>query len=304
MLGRVVEVTGTGQHLSISRGFLLVKEDGTEKGKVPLSDIAVVMVANTAITLSAHVVQALQEHGALLVFAAKNHHPSHLVWPLAGHHQHHLRLHQQIKAKPTLHKRLWQQLVQAKIRHQGQVLHHVHGDDANLLKFAKHVQSGDPDNKEDQAARRYWKPLMGQTFRRQTDGEGVNSLLNYGYTIVRAAMARAVVASGLHPALGIHHHNTNNPYCLVDDLMEPFRPAVDFTVYNLAQNDQTDLTPDTKKQLVDVLYQDLQTAEGNSPLLLCQQKLAQSYAASLEAGKPELMFPKSVIPTLAQGLLL
>lgn len=304
MLGRVIEVTSAGQHLSISRGFLVIKHEGAEKAKLPLDDLAVVVVANTAISLSAHVVHALQEHGSLLVFVGKNHHPSHLVWPLAGHHQHHLRLHQQIAAKPILLKRLWQQVVQAKIRHQGQVLQHIHGEDANLVKFAKHVQSGDPDNKEAQAARRYWKPLMGKNFSRQANGDGANVLLNYGYTIVRAAMARAVAASGLHPALGIHHHNSYNPFCLVDDLMEPFRPAVDLVVYGLLNNNQTDLTPETKKQLVNVLYQDLQTPEGNSPLMLCQQKLAQSYATSLEANKPELAFPNHIIPTLAQGLLL
>ena len=302
MPGRIIEVQAPGQHLSVQRGFLIIRQEGEDKARLPLSDLDAVIIGGTGISLTAHVVQALEEHGALLVFTGKTHHPSHLVWPLAAHHQHHLRLHTQIAASGPLKKRLWQQVVQAKIRHQGQVLETLTGKDEGLQAFVRHVQSGDPDNKEAQAARRYWKPLLGTDFKRDPDGDEVNSLLNYGYAVIRAGMARAVAACGLHPALGIHHANQFNPFCLVDDLMEPFRPAVDYKVHALVQRGDTALTPESKRELVDVFYSDLKTADGASPLTTCMQKLAQSYMASLEAGKPSLVFPLEITP-LAQDLL-
>lgn len=149
---------------------------------------------------------------------------------------------------------------------------------APLLALARKVKSGDPENIEAQGARRYWKLLFNGNFRRDQDGGGLNAMLNYGYTILRAATARAVVAAGLHPSIGLHHSHDNNAMRLVDDLMEPFRPVIDIKVYLYWRNNQEALTPEVKRTLVRVLYEDMQTDAGVTPVMVCMQKLATSVA--------------------------
>ena len=149
--------------------------------------------------------------------------PTAWLWPVDGHHVQALRMRCQLGASRPLCKRLWQVVVKAKISQQKNVLDLLQFCDGGLGSLARRVKSGDPDNVEAQAARRYWPLLFGKEFRRERYGPFPNPFLNYGYTVLRAAMARAVVSAGLHPSLGIHHHNRANPMCLVDDLMEPFR---------------------------------------------------------------------------------
>ncbi|NIQ00045.1 MAG: type II CRISPR-associated endonuclease Cas1, partial [Nitrospinaceae bacterium] len=155
------------------------------------------------------------------------------------------------------------------------------------------VGSGDPENCEAQAARRYWKPLMGPAFKRDVKAEGVNSLLNYGYAVLRAATARAVAASGLHPALSLHHHNQANPFGLVDDLMEPFRPCVDQVVRKLKDEGLEEVIPDTKRQLAAVLDMDLKTERGTTPLSNTLFHMAQSLVTSYETRKDCLILPEA-----------
>ena len=149
---------------------------------------------------------------------------------------------------------------------------------APLQALVGKVKSGDPENIEGQGARRYWGLLFGPEFRRDQDGDGVNALLNYGYTILRSATARAVVAAGLHPSIGLHHSNDANAMRLVDDLMEPFRPMADLKVWQLHQAAESHVTPDTKRALVRVLYDDMPTAAGVTPVMVCMQRLATSLA--------------------------
>ncbi len=171
-------------------------------------------------------------------------------------------------------------------------------EEKHLKELAKKVSSGDKENLEAQAARKYWQRLFGKDFRRNFNLQGTNSLLNYGYAVLRATTARAIFASGLHPAIGIHHSNQENAFCLVDDLMEPFRPLVDFVVKKLVdQNGEIkELTPELKKSLTKILNLDLATSAGTTPINNCLIRLCQSFVNSLEKGEAKLDFPLSPLP--------
>jgi CRISPR-associated protein Cas1 len=209
----------------------------------------------------------------------------------------------QVDAALPLKKRLWQQIVSAKILMQAAILDSMAQPSGALLAMAKSVRSGDSENMEAQAARRYWPLLMGADFRCDHDQPGTNALLNYGYTILRAATARAVLGAGFHPSLGLHHHNRGNPMCLVDDLMEPFRPLVDLLVLRLShENAIPTLDKDSKRALVAITAFDLTTSAGVTPLANCLERLAQSLATSLEEAKPCLDLPLIPSPLDLSGI--
>ncbi len=168
--------------------------------------------------------------------------------------------------------------------------------------LARSVRSGDPDNVEAQAARRYWPLLMGKEFRRDPAAEGANGLLNYGYTVVRAILSRAICASGLHPTLGVHHSNQFNAFALADDLMEPYRPIVDMAVFNLVATGEVTVTPITKAVLASLGSLDLETPEGVSPLSTHAVRLTHSVATSFERGKCELSLPVPPSPLALSGI--
>lgn len=291
MIGRVVEIAETGNYLSLHRGFLVVTAGKEEKGRVPLDDIAVLLISGHGNSLSTNVVNKLVEKGAQIVFCGPNFQPSGLIWPMDSHHLQQHRIHLQIEVSQPLKKRLWQTLVRAKIGHQAEVLKQAGKPDPMLESLVKRVGSGDPENCEAQAARRYWKPLLGDDFKRDTDAGGANAFLNYGYAVLRAATARAVSAVGLHPTLSLHHRNKENPFGLVDDLMEPFRPCVDVLVRELQDKGEEELTPSNKQCLASVLHRDLQGPGGVSPLANCLLRLAQSLVASYEEKKDRLILP-------------
>lgn len=205
-------------------------------------------------------------------------------------------MRQQLEAGEPLRKRLWQVLVKAKIEQQQAVLERLGKPDGAFDLLARKVRSGDPENIEAQAARRYWPLLMGPSFRRDREAEGSNAMLNYGYTVLRAGVARAVVAAGLHPSIGLHHSNRANPMCLVDDLMEPFRPIVDYMVAQITASGLDRITPETKRTLAEVLAFDMSTEQGTTPVSTCLERLATSLAQSFESGKPALALPKTFLP--------
>lgn len=302
MSGRIVEITERGQYLSMYRGFMVVQKEKEEKGRVPLADIEVLMLTSQGNSLSTNLVNALLEQNTMIVFCGHNFQPTGLVWPSSPHHQHFQRLQLQMEASLPLKKRLWQQLVQAKIACQTEVLGYFNSADPEMESLVRRVASGDPQNCEAQAARRYWPRLMGKEFRRDPKLDGVNSLLNYGYAVLRSATARALASSGLHLALGIHHHNPSNAFCLADDLMEPFRPLVDWTVRQLDEEGATEMTPEVKKNLAAILKMDMESTRGNSPVSNCLIRLAQSMVRSFENRKPELDLPKPILPVAAEEI--
>lgn len=284
MIGGIVEVAETGRYVSVHRGFLKVSEDGSELGRVPLDDITALILSAPQVMLSKNLMVELAERKAVIVTCGRNWHPLSLTLPFAPHFEAAGILHDQIAASVPLKKRLWQKIVRAKIAHQAAVLrrhlpNHPKLSELNVLK--RRVKSGDPENMEAQAARHYWPSLMGENFRRDRSGEDVNIYLNYGYTVLRAATARAVCAAGLHPALGLHHGARGNAFALVDDLMEPFRPVVDSIARDLDGEGPPELTPDNKRRLAAVLQTDLVGERGLSPLVNCLGTFATSLAESL-----------------------
>ena len=304
MIGRIVEIADDRRHLFVHRGFLVVRDtDGERKelGQVPLDDIAAVIANAHGLTYTNNLLVALAERGAPFVLCGANHNAVGMLVTLDGHHVQAKRIEAQIGAtQPTL-KRLWAAIVKAKLEQQAAALEGMGASTVPLQALVGKVRSGDPDNIEGQGARRYWTLLFGDDFRRDQSGEGLNALLNYGYTILRSAMARAVVASGLHPSLGLHHSNDANAMRLVDDLMEPFRPVVDLKVWQLNRAGETMVTPETKRALVRVLYDDMQTTLGVTPVMVCMQRLATSLAQIYLGERPKLDLPLPGLPLSLAG---
>ena len=290
-LGRVVDVAEDGRYLSKQRGFLVVSAAGTEVGRVPLDDLAAVIATSAATTASCALLAELAERGIPFVLCGRNYAPAGLLWPVAGHHAQQRRMEMQIERGPALAKRLWAEVVRAKIRRQGWTLARAGQRAGAFERLARLVQAGDPDNLEAQAARRYWPLLMGTAFRRDPDGDAANALLNYGYAVLRAATARAIVAAGLHPGLGIFHRHPHNAMPLADDLMEPFRPVVDWETYRLLAEGVGEVTPAAKRRLASVLVREEPTLAGHTPLATCMIRLAASLAESFLTGVPHLEFP-------------
>lgn len=294
MIGRIVEIAQDGRHLAAERGFLTISAEGGEVGRVPLDDIGVIIINAHGVTYSNNLIVRLAERGVGLVLCGPNHNPIAWLWPVVGHHDQANRIRAQIEASKPLKKRLWQALVQAKIRQQGAVLDALGQPGSGFDLLSRRVGSGDPDNMEAQAARRYWPLLLGEDFRRDREAGGANALLNYGYAVLRAATARAVCAAGLHPSLGIAHKNAG--MSLADDLMEPFRPIVDLVVARLVASGINAVDRNAKRVLAEITALDMQTERGRTPLFLCLERLATSLAASYERGKIELDLPLAPLP--------
>lgn len=296
MMERVVEVTGTKRHLSLYRGFMVIKGEEGELGRVALDDIGVVMAAGYGITMSNELLVALAGRGAGFVVCDQRMQPSAWLLPISGHHLQSRRMQKQLEVGKALKKRMWQKVIQGKICFQAEVLAAVQVPYEGVANMARDVRSGDPDNIEAQAARRYWPLLMGKAFRREPQSDFVNAMLNYGYTILRSCTARAVAAAGLHPSLGIHHHGPGNPFCLADDLMEPFRPAVDLVVLSLHRQGREELDRDTKGRLVGILLQDTLTKQGTTPVATAITRLVGSVAQSFDQGELLIDLPERLVP--------
>lgn len=288
-MDRIVDIATDGHHLSAHRGFLMVEKDGAEVGRIALDDIHAVIVHAHGVTWSGTLVARLAERGAPIVFCGANHSPVAVTLPLEGHHAQGGRIRDQLSASRPLTKQLWRRIVSAKIAMQGSLLAARGIDGAQAFPFmAARVTSGDKENLEAQAARRYWPLLMGSEFRRDRDAAGANALLNYGYAVMRATCARAVVAAGLHPSVGIQHSNRGNAFALADDLVEPFRPLVDAVVDQMLRAGVTTLDPTVKRRFARLIAFDLRIAGEASPVSVAAQRLARSLARAFETGRPEL----------------
>lgn len=314
MIGRIVEVADDRRHLFLHRGFMVVQDsvpnaqgERKELGQVPLDDIAAVIANANGLTYTNNLLVALAERGSPFVLCAANHNAVGMLLPIEGNYEQAKRIEAQISATLPTHKRLWAQVVRSKLEQQAAALEAAGCPTAPLSALAQKVKSGDPENLEAQGARRYWSLLFGNDFRRDQNANGVqaglNSLLNYGYTVVRAATARAIIAAGLHPSIGLHHSNDNNAMRLVDDVMEPFRPIIDLKVWHLDRSKEGHVTPDTKRALVRTLYDDMQTAAGATPVMVCIQKLATSLAQVYLGERDKLDLPLPGLPLSLAGSL-
>lgn len=306
MIGRIVEVADDRRHLFMHRGFMVVQDTEGERkelGQVPLDDIAAVIANAHGLSYTNNLLVALSERGAPFVLCAANHNAVGMLLPIDGNFEQAKRIEAQIAASLPTHKRLWAAVVRSKLEQQAAALEAAGAPTAPLTALVSKVKSGDPENIEAQGAQRYWKLLFGDAFRRDQNAGGLNGLLNYGYTVLRAATARAVVSAGLHPSIGLHHSNDNNAMRLVDDVMEPFRPVIDLKVWHLRRNGEGEVTPETKRALVRTLYDDMQTEAGATPVMVCAQKLAVSLAQVYLGERDKLDLPLPGLPlALANAL--
>ena len=292
-MDRIIDIATDGRHLSAHRGFMIVAEGHEEVGRVPLDDVGAVIVHAHGVTWTTSLVVALAERGAVMLLCGANHAPVAVCLPIAGHHAQNGRMRAQWEARRPLAKQLWRAVVVAKVRWQGAVIA-AHGGSAAPYDFlARRVGSGDPDNIEAQAARRYWSELMGGGFRRDRDASGTNAMLNNGYAVMRAAGARAVVAAGLHPSVGIHHANRGNPLALADDLIEPFRPLVDTLTVRLRADGHDEVTPAVKRAYAGLIAVDLPGEDGVTTVWQAATRAAATLARSFQSGSAaDLILPR------------
>ncbi len=300
MQNRIVEISSDGAFLSVSRGFLSVKIDGKQVGQVAIEDMSALIIRGHGASISLNICSRLANANVPVVICGTDQSPACVIWPVSGHFAQGLHMQAQATSKKPLLKRLWTQLVKAKIQSQAEVLkaHNLHSED--LFSMATRVKSGDSTNIEAQAARKYWKRLMGEDFRRGTHQGGINGALNYGYTILRAATARSILAAGLHPSLSIHHQSQGDALRLADDLMEPFRPWVDYRVKkiisDMGEKDDFTLEREHKAKLVEILSMDLQTSYGASPMQLCLDRMAQSLVQIFLGECKNIELPSAPLP--------
>lgn len=264
---------------------------------IPIEDIGVVILDNRRITITSGVMEALLENNCAVITCNQKSMPVGLLLPLCGNTTQNERFRSQLEASLPLRKQLWQQTIKQKILNQEYVLRTNTDKETNCMRvWSNDVRSGDPDNLEARAAAYYWKNLFINypNFVRDREGAPPNNLLNYGYAILRAIIARALVGSGLLPTLGIHHHNRYNAYCLADDIMEPYRPYVDQLVLDIIQRNLeiSDITRDLKMQLLGIPMLDVVINGKRSPLMIAAQQTTASLARCFAGENKRISYPE------------
>lgn len=264
----------------------------------PIEDIAVIVLDNKQITITQGVLEALLENNCAVITCDGRTMPVGLMLPLYGNTTQNERFRDQLDASLPLKKQLWQQTIQAKINNQASVLCSCKNEEIKCMRiWANDVRSGDPDNLEGRAAAYYWKYLFGhiEGFTRDREGIPPNNLLNYGYAILRAIVARGLVTSGMLPTLGIHHHNRYNAYCLADDIMEPYRPYVDELVFGLIRTKGISpeiLTKEWKASLLSIPTLEVKIGGKRSPLMIAVAQTTASLYKCFSGEQRRIVYPE------------
>ncbi|MBE6405707.1 MAG: type II CRISPR-associated endonuclease Cas1 [Lentisphaerae bacterium] len=287
MIERIIEIAEQSAYLSLNNNLLTIRLRDNQTVTVPVGEVQCLLLANPAVTVTGALLAALAENGAIVVISGKDRLPISMQLPIKGNYIQNERFRSQIEAKIPLKKRLWQTIIQEKIRQQGSLLQKLHGKDFGLLDIAENVRSGDPDNMESRAAVIYWKNFWNNNFQRNREANDSNLLLNYGYAILRAVTARACCAAGLHPTIGINHHNRYNAYCLADDIMEPFRTVIDEAVYKLNPDNNTieELSQEMRRHLIGAVQEKMNTSNGEWKISDLILRSAQQVAESFQSEK-------------------
>lgn len=300
---------GNPSYLSLSNSQMVLRLPEVEKNDdlpdmlkadakktFPLEDIGVMVLDHQQITITQALMAALLENNVALITCDGTHHPTGLLLPLAGNTQQSERFRDQIDATLPLKKNLWQQTVQVKIKNQASVLRRMGVPVDNMMHWSNSVRSGDPDNFEARAAAYYWKNIFPPEieFFRERNGFPPNNLLNYGYAILRAIVARGLVGSGLLPTLGIHHRSKYNAYCLADDIMEPYRPFVDLMVKDIVHSGSqyTELDKTIKQQLLGIPVMDIWIEGDRSPLMVGLQRTTSSLVKCFSGESRKILYPE------------
>lgn len=301
---------GVPAYLSLSNNQLVIKLPEVEKSNmpenikqksvttIPVEDIGIVVIDHKQITITSCAINALSENNCALIMCNDKSMPSSMLLPLETNTVQSERFREQTCASLPLKKQLWQQTVKAKIRNQAAALkRHTTEKAMNMTTWADSVKSGDTDNLEARAAAFYWKNIFSQhinDFSRNRDGEPPNNLLNYGYAILRAVVARSLVASGLLPTLGIHHHNRYNAYCLADDIMEPYRPYVDDIIIKIIKSGKpiNQLDKSIKAELLTIPTIEVMINGKRSPLMIAAASTASSLYKCFSGESRKIAYPE------------
>ena len=289
---------GNPAYLSLKDRQLVIRlPDKDQSITRPIEDIGVVIVDNKQITLTSGLIEALLGNNCALITCDSSHLPVGLMLPLCGNTTQTERFRHQLSASLPLKKQLWQQTISQKIANQAQVLKECFGVEVgNMVSWSKNVKSGDSDNLEARAAAYYWRNMFDDedVFIRDREGEPPNNLLNYGYAILRAIVARGLVSSGLLPTLGIHHHNRYNAYCLADDIMEPYRPYVDELVVNIRKEfDNTDfLDKEIKTRLLSIPTIEVRINNHRRPLMVAVTETTASLYKCFSGELRKIAYPE------------
>ena len=296
---------GNPAYLSLKLKQLVVRLPQTDGGErderdltrtVPIEDLGVIILDHKQITVTQALLAELLDNNCAVITCDSRQLPTGLFLPLAGNSVQNERFRLQLEASLPLKKQLWQQTIEAKIRNQAAMLSYTTGEvHKNMLKWSDSVRSGDVENMEARAAVYYWKTVFPANpyFVRDHEGEGANSLLNYGYAILRAIVARALVASGLLPTMGIHHHNRYNAYCLADDIMEPYRPYVDKTVFDILLEDpEAEITTAVKIKLLNIPVMEVCISGRRSPLMVAVSHTTSSLVKCFRGESRRVAYPE------------
>lgn len=285
----VIEIPDIGRARDNSDSSLVIKS-------IPIEDVGLVILDNRQITITQALLAKFLSNNTAVVTCDETHHPTGMLLNLDGNSLQSQKFQAQWDSTLPLRKQLWQQTVVAKIRNQAALLAIRRKEHKLLLTLAEQVKSGDSDNCEAKAASYYWKRLFPEevNFRRERYGPPPNNLLNYGYAILRALVARCLVGSGLLPTLGIHHRNQYNAYCLADDIMEPYRPFVDFVVFQLVRNNGQflEINQAMKRSLLEIPAMDVRIGGKKSPLMNAVQRTTASLAQCFEGSSRKILYPE------------
>lgn len=276
--------------------FHIISEKECPPRTFPIEDIGYIVLDHKQITITQGLIDALLDNMCALVTCSSNHLPTGLMLPLSGNILQQERFEAQINSSLPLRKQLWQQTVKCKIANQAAVLEsHVGKQMANMRAWVQDVRSNDSTNLEGRAAAFYWKELFYDQakFVRDQDGQWPNNFLNYGYAILRAIIARALVCKGLLPTFGIHHHNRYNAYCLADDIMEPYRPVVDRMVLDIIKKypEETNLSTDIKRELLSLPVKEVVIEGHRSPLMIAADTTANSLLRCFMGFSRQISYP-------------
>lgn len=290
---------GNPAYLKTNNNQLVIEmHDSGETKSAPIEDIGLLILDHQQITITQALMAKLLANNTAVITCDDTHHPTGMMFNLDGHTLQSQKFQMQVEASVPLKKQLWQQTVICKIENQAALLQQEREEYKLLFTYAKEVKSGDSENHEAKAAAYYWKKIFPEflEFRRERYGPPPNNLLNYGYAILRALVARSLTASGLLPTLGIHHRNQYNAYCLADDIMEPYRPFVDKIVCHIIRGNGKflDMTPSMKKALLEIPAMDVQIDGQKSPLMNAVQRTTASLAKCYEGTTRKILYPELI----------
>lgn len=279
--------------LSLKASQLVVtfKDDLNDRRTIPIEDIGCILIENQMTSITMPAINALADANVSVIFCNNKSMPNAILQSMDANTTQGESFRNQIRVGEVFKKQLWKQIIEAKIKNQSLLLNKLNKNGDMLKPFYMNVRSGDSNNREGLAARLYWQELFGKTFLRDKDGAGINVLLNYGYSILRAAVARSLMSSGLLPAIGLFHHNRNNTFPLADDVMEPYRPFIDGVVYSLSLRGIYDLNKESKNALINILYLDTQFDKIKRPLMVGLATTTSSLAKCYSKEDNKIVYP-------------